>query len=115
DSAGRGSANAGERRARSTYTRPEVCAICSFTPEQLAELESFGVVDQRGEGATFNERELAVLRAAAEFLARGVEARHLRAWRQAAERETGLFEQRMMPLLRQRNPQARQEALTLLE
>ncbi len=45
----------------------------------------------------------------------GVEGRHLRAWRQAAEREASLFEQMILPLLRQRNPQARQQAVTTLE
>ena len=44
----------------------------------------------------------------------GVEGRHLRAWRQAAEREASLFEQMILPLLRQRNPQARQQAVATL-
>ncbi|MGD9996051.1 MAG: MerR family transcriptional regulator, partial [Ilumatobacteraceae bacterium] len=38
----------------------------------------------------------------------------LRGWRQSAEREAGLFEQRILPLLRQRNPQARQDAVQLV-
>ena len=44
----------------------------------------------------------------------GVEGRHLKAWRQAAEREASLFEQMILPLLRQRNPQARQQAVDTL-
>jgi hypothetical protein len=56
-----------------------------------------------------------IVRVAAGLLARGIDARHLRGWRQSAEREVGLFEQRIMPLLRQRNPQARVEATVLLE
>ena len=43
-----------------------------------------------------------------------VEPRHLRAWRQAAEREAALFEQLVLPLIRQRNPQSRQQAAQLL-
>jgi hypothetical protein len=39
-----------------------------------------------------------------------VEARHLRAYKGAAEREAGLVQQVIMPLLRQRNPQAREAA-----
>jgi uncharacterized protein (DUF2336 family) len=47
---------------------------------------------------------------AAEFLRFGVEARHLRMYKTAAEREAGFFEQVVMPLLKQRNPEARQQA-----
>ena len=53
-------------------------------------------------------------RAAAGFARHGVEARHLRAWRNAADREAGLFEQVIMPLLRQRNPEARRQAAATL-
>jgi hypothetical protein len=56
-----------------------------------------------------------VARAAAGFARHGVEARHLRAWRNAADREAGLFEQIVLPLLRQRNPQARTQAGATLE
>ncbi|MEQ1703088.1 MAG: MerR family transcriptional regulator, partial [Ilumatobacteraceae bacterium] len=45
---------------------------------------------------------------------RGVEPRHLRGWRQSAEREAALFEQMVLPLIRQRNPQSRQQAAALL-
>ena len=37
-------------------------------------------------------------------MAHGVEARHLRMYKVAAEREAGVFEQFVMPLLKQRNP-----------
>ena len=40
----------------------------------------------------------------------GVQARHLRAVRAAAEREITLIEQVVAPTLRQRSPQARQQA-----
>jgi DNA-binding transcriptional MerR regulator len=98
------------------YDRSELCSLVGITQPQLAELESYGLVAGRGTGstATFTEGDLAVARAAAGFLARGIDARHLRSWRQSAEREAGLFEQRILPLLRQRNPHARQEALQLL-
>ena len=98
------------------YDRSELCSLAGITQPQLAELESYGLVTGRGTGssATFTDGDLAVVRAAAGFLARGIDARHLRSWRQSAERESGLFEQRILPLLRQRNPQARQEAVQLL-
>ena len=98
------------------YDRGELCSLAGITRDQLADLESFGIVSGRGSGSstTYTDLDLAVTRAAAGFLERGIDARHLRSWRQAAEREAGLFEQRVLPLLRQRNPQARAEAVQLL-
>ena len=98
------------------YVRSDLCSLTGITPEQLTELESFGIVAGRGRGSstTYTDGDLAITRAAAGFLLRGIDARHLRSWRQAAEREAGLFEQRVLPLLRQRNPQARAEAVRLL-
>ena len=40
----------------------------------------------------------------------GLEPRHLRAFRTGAEREAGLVEQVVAPLLRQRDPEARARA-----
>jgi hypothetical protein len=53
---------------------------------------------------------LVVARSAAAFLRFGIEARHLRMYKVAAEREAGFMEQVVMPLLKQRNPTARQQA-----
>jgi hypothetical protein len=90
----------------------DLCSIAGITTKQLAELESFGLVTGKGTGpnALYSAGDLAVVKAAAGFLVRGVEARHLRGWKQAAEREAALFEQLVLPLLRQRNPQSRQQA-----
>ena len=98
------------------YDRSEICSLAGVTLTQLADLESYGLVTGRGTGSstTFTEGDLVVVRAAAGFLSRGIDGRHLRSWRQSAEREAGLFEQRILPLLRQRNPQARQDAVQLL-
>ena len=67
-----------------------------------------------GADATYQADAVDIARIAARFLEQGIDARHLRSWRQAAERESALFEQRIMPLLRQRNPQSRQQALQTL-
>lgn len=61
-----------------------------------------------------DEAALMVVRAAAALVARGIEPRHLRGYKLAAEREVGLFEQLVFPLLRQRNPRARHDATELL-
>jgi hypothetical protein len=47
-----------------------------------------------------------VARTAGELAAFGIEPRHLRAFRSAADREAGLVEQVVSPLRRQRGPEA---------
>ncbi len=105
-----------DETAHDTYVASELCAKAGITAKQLADLESFGLLAGRGSGnsALFNASDLAIARAAAGFLERGIEPRHLRAWRQSAEREAALFEQLVLPLIRQRNPQSRQQASAML-
>jgi DNA-binding transcriptional MerR regulator len=100
-----------------TFVAAELCHLAALTAPQLAELESYGLLTGKGSGAaaTYTLDDLAIAQAASGFMQHGVEGRHLRAWRQAAEREASLFEQMILPLLRQRNPQARQQAVTTLE
>ena len=98
------------------YDRAELCVAADVTSGQLDDLEAFGLVSARGSGGTasYSGSDVAVARVAARFLERGIDARHLRGWRHSAEREVGLFDQRIVPLLRQRNPQARLDATALL-
>ncbi len=102
--------------AHDTYVASELCTKSGITSKQLGELESFGLLAGRGSGtnALYSASDLAIARAAAGFLERGIEPRHLRGWRQSAEREAALFEQLVLPLIRQRNPQSRQQASTML-
>ena len=53
---------------------------------------------------------MTVANLAAEFRRFGIEPRHLRLYRIAVDREVGLIEQVIIPLLRQRNPESRQRA-----
>ena len=94
----------------------ELCQLAGLTAPQLAELESYSLLTGKGSGAStlYTAGDLAIAQAAAGFMQHGVEGRHLKAWRQAAEREASLFEQMILPLLRQRNPQARQQAMATL-
>ena len=98
------------------YSRDELRLAAEISEEQLRELDEFAIVPSRGTGAdaTYQADAVDIARIAARFLEQGIDARHLRSWRQAAERESALFEQRIMPLLRQRNPQSRQQALQTL-
>lgn len=94
----------------------ELVEATGLTPRAVADLERFGLIASRALGATnyYDEHALVVARLAATFMSHGVEPRHLRMYKVAAEREAGVFEQLVMPLLKQRNPAARQQALELL-
>jgi DNA-binding transcriptional MerR regulator len=89
-------------------TRHELLAAAGIDAEQLAELETFGLV--RRVGRAYPRDALRAASAAALLSKYGVEARHLRAVRAAAEREISFIEQLVAPVLRQRKPQARQQA-----
>jgi hypothetical protein len=58
----------------------------------------------------FGEEALVVATVAASFTRFGIEPRHLRLYKNAAEREAGFVEQVVLPLVRQRNPEARTRA-----
>ncbi len=99
-----------------SLSREELVAATGIDAEVLDDLESFGLVSGRRQGdvTVFDARACEVAEVAARFARLGIEVRHLRAWRTSAERETGLLEQRVLPLMRQRNPQAREESVQLL-
>jgi DNA-binding transcriptional MerR regulator len=99
---------AGQTSEPETVSRHELLASAGISAEQLAELETFGLV--RRVGRAYPRDALRVASAAAMLSKYGVEARHLRAFRAAAEREISFIEQLVAPLLRQRKPQARQRA-----
>jgi DNA-binding transcriptional MerR regulator len=107
-------AAAGDQAAN--YTLEELAEASDLTLERLAELEKYGLVAGRKvAGSTYyDEHALHVAKVAAGFLRFGVEARHLRIYKTSAEREAGFFEQIVMPMLKQRNPDARRQALDTL-
>jgi DNA-binding transcriptional MerR regulator len=89
-------------------TRRDLLEAAGIDEDKLAELEDYGLV--RREGRQYGQDALEVARTVAALAAYGVEARHLRAVRAAAERETSLIEQVIAPTLRQHNPAARENA-----
>jgi hypothetical protein len=93
-----------------------LAAASELTLDRLSELEKYGLVAGRKvAGSTYyDEHALHVAKVAAGFLRFGVEARHLRIYKTSAEREAGFFEQIVMPMLKQRNPEARRQALDTL-
>jgi len=90
-------------------TRQQLLAHAGVTEELLADLEQHGLVAARA-GGRFDADALAVATVAAQLSEYGLTARHLRAYRTAADREVGLFSQVVAPLLRQSDPAARARA-----
>jgi hypothetical protein len=90
--------------------------MVGMTDAELSELEAFGVVAARSNTTPplYGDDAVEIAKPACEFLRAGVDARHLRTWRTSAEREASLFEQLVTPRYRQRNPEARAEALAHL-
>lgn len=83
---------------------------------QVRALRDFGVIcEHSSNGATyFDEHDLAVGTVARDMLKLGIEPRHLKTMRRAAEQEAVLYEQLVTPGMRNRKPEARQQATETL-
>jgi DNA-binding transcriptional MerR regulator len=99
-------------RSGTSLTLQELAASCGLETGDLKDLERYGLIASRTVGGTayYDDDALAAAHVAAGFMKFGVEARHLRMYKTAAEREAGFFEQVVMPMLKQRNPEARRQA-----
>lgn len=89
-------------------SRDELLKSAEISEEQLSELESYGLVSIRGKH--FDGDALMVAKVVGELSAFGIEGRHLRAFKAAADREVGLVEQVITPLLRQKNTDSKARA-----
>ena len=91
-------------------SRSQLIEAAGIDADLLEQIENHGLVARRPGTTHYDGDALAVASAIAEMRAYGLEPRHLRAFRTAAEREAGLVEQVVAPLLRQRDPEARARA-----
>jgi len=100
-----------------SLTIAELAHASGLEVSAIQELERYGLLGGRTvAGQTYYDEEaLVVARHAAGFARHGVEARHLRMFKTAAERESGLYEQVILPLVKQRNPTARRQSVEALE
>jgi DNA-binding transcriptional MerR regulator len=90
----------------------DLAAAVGLEPGQVAMLREFGVICTHGmNGDTYYDQDdLLVGKIARDFLQYGVEPRHLKMFRHFAEREAALFEQIVLPALRNRSPETRKQA-----
>ncbi|MDH6611528.1 DNA-binding transcriptional MerR regulator [Streptomyces sp. SAI-208] len=89
--------------------RAELLAAAEIGEPELAEWESYGLITPLPDGA-YDAEAVTVAALVAELGRFGIEPRHLRAMKAAADREAGLVDQVVAPLKRHRNPQTRAHA-----
>lgn len=85
-------------------TRDELLESTGLDEDRLRELENYGLV--RRDGRHYDPETVTIVKTVAELGKFGLEARHLRTVKAAADREVGLVEQVVAPLARQRDPDA---------
>ena len=89
--------------------RSELLAAAGIDERELQEWESYGLVAPLEDGV-FDAEVVTVAALVSELGRFGIEPRHLRLMKAAADREAGLVDQVVAPLRRHRNPQTRTHA-----
>jgi DNA-binding transcriptional MerR regulator len=94
------------------WSLDELCEASGMSARDVHHLERFGLLEahELGHERVYTSDALTVARVAARFLQHGIEARHMRTYKVAVDREASLFEQIVLPVLKQRNPEARRRA-----
>lgn len=100
-----------------SLTRDQLIDGSSLSRDKITELERSGMLPgETINGAMhFSGAAEAVIRLAEEFARYGIEPRHLRQYKHAADREQGLIEQVIAPMLRQRTPASKHAARDAIE
>ena len=91
-------------------SRAEVLSGAEIDETLLEQLETFGLVKARPGTNHFDGEALVIAKTAGELAAFGLEPRHLRAFKTAADREVGLVEQVVSPMRRGRDAGAKARA-----
>ena len=91
-------------------SRAELLSAAEIEEELLTQLESFALVKCRPGTTHYDSDALVVAKTAGELAAYGVEPRHLRSFKNAADREVGLVEQVVSPMRRGRDSAAKARA-----
>jgi len=91
-------------------SRAELISGAVIDDRLLDQLETFGLVRTRAGSAHYDGEALVIAKTAGELAAFGLEPRHLRAFKTAADREVGLVEQIVSPMQRHRDAGAKARA-----
>lgn len=97
------------------YSIDEIAAQAGLDIAEVRDLQKYGVIDPVvvDPAPMFDDDSLQITKTAAAFMSHGVEPRHLKAWKTAAEREAGILEQLTVPLARQSASNSRAKAISL--
>ncbi len=98
---------------RLRMSRAELLANSGLTDDQLSQLHEYGLVRPHLGEDHYGSVALSVATAVASLSRHGLEPRHLRAFKTAAEREVGLIDQVVDPMQRQRDENAGARAAEL--
>jgi DNA-binding transcriptional MerR regulator len=115
-------ASAAERRRRRPAALGEqeheldiagLCERAGIDAATARALEEYGLLTPRVEAGErlYRESDVEIAAASAQLARYGIDARHLRTFRNSAGREAALLEQLVAPALRARNPERRKQGL----
>lgn len=92
-----------------TFSSTELAAAAGLADRDVEQLTSYGLIEGRtlGREVIFDGDALVVARLAAAFIEHGLEVRHLRMFKVAAEKEAGLYQQLVAPIARLRDAESR--------
>ncbi|MDX1621041.1 MAG: MerR family transcriptional regulator [Nitriliruptorales bacterium] len=85
----------------------ELSDTSGLAAADLRQLQDHGLLPAEG---PYTGEDLVVAKLARKLMEEGLEPRHLRMYRQFADRQVMLYQQLVSPLLRQRNPDSRKQA-----
>jgi DNA-binding transcriptional MerR regulator len=90
----------------------ELASATGVERDRIKDLEGFGILCSHGMNGDkyYDGDDFVTLSIVKDFFKFGIEPRHLTMYRHFAEREASLFEGIVMPVLRQRNPDAKRTA-----
>ena len=91
-------------------SRAELLASAGIDGDLLDQIERYGLIERHRSQAAYDGIALVIARTVGELAAYGLEPRHLRVFKTAADREVGLVEQVVAPLTRQRDATAEARA-----
>ena len=118
EAAGGGSATSVPTKANGSAKAPRITTdvqldrtglseASGLSDDELQGLEDFGLI---AAGDFYDGNDLAVAKAARRLLDYGLEPRHLRMYRQWADREASFFEQIVAPMARRKDPSSQMKA-----
>jgi DNA-binding transcriptional MerR regulator len=115
--AGRKRRSAGLGDRESELDLGELCDRAGIDHALARELEEYGLLSPRVEGGErlYREGDADIAAACGRLAQFGIDARHLRTFKNSAGRESSLLEQLVAPALRSRNPERRKAGLADLQ